>query len=133
MVLPVRARRAYRDTALLVVNHSDGSLSHIPEWMTRPEAAEFSPRDRVVMPVRNLRDLRSTLDVLLSSFSSDSVDGGGHAKTASVQSTRSVSSKSTSDLAGSDRASEAPAIAAQPIVGSPVRRKRRKAHQGERS
>src|SRR5262245_31539411 len=79
-------------TALLIVNHPDGSLRHVPEWMARPEAAVFSPRDRVVIPVRNLRDLRSTLDVLLSSFSSDSVDGGGHAKTASVPSTGSVSS-----------------------------------------
>src|SRR5262245_31539410 len=94
MVLPVRARRVYRDTALLIVNHPDGSLRHVPEWMARPEAAVFSPRDRVVIPVRNLRDLRSTLDVLLSSFSSDSVDGGGHATTASVPSTGSVSSRS---------------------------------------
>jgi len=35
--------------------------------MARPEAAVFSPRDRVVIPVRNLRDLRSAIDVLLSS------------------------------------------------------------------
>ena len=61
MVLPVRARRVYRDTALLVVRHPDGSLGHIPEWMTKPEAIAFSLRDRVVIPVRNLRDLRSTL------------------------------------------------------------------------
>jgi hypothetical protein len=33
--------------------------------MTGTEAAVFSLRDRVVIPVRNLRDLRSTLDVLL--------------------------------------------------------------------
>jgi hypothetical protein len=133
LVLPVRARRVYRDTALLVVNHPDGSLSHIPEWMTRPEAAVFNPCDRVVIPVRNLRDLRSTLDVLLSSFSSDSVDGGGHAKTASVQSNGFVSSEPARGSASSDRAREAPAIAAQPIVGSRVRRKHRKAQQGERS
>ena len=133
MVLPVIARRVYGDTALLVVRHPDGSRAHIPEWMTSTEVAVFSPRDRVVIPVRNLRDLRSTLDVLLSSFSNDSVDGGGHAKTTCVQSTGSVSSKSTSDSAGSDRASEALAIAAQPIVGSRVRRKPRKAQHGERS
>jgi hypothetical protein len=34
--------------------------------MTSTEAAVFSPRNRVVIPVRNLRDLRSTLDVLAS-------------------------------------------------------------------
>src|SRR5262245_28383486 len=133
MVLPVRARRIYRDTVLLVVNLPDGSLSHIPEWMARPEVAVFSPRDLLVIPVRNLLDLRSTLDVLLSSFSSDSVDGGRHAKTASVQATGSVSSESARGSASSDRAREALAIAAQPIVGSRVRRKHRKAHQGERS
>jgi hypothetical protein len=94
MVLPVIARRVYGDTALLVVRHPDGSRAHIPEWMTSTEVAVFSPRDRVVISVRNLRDLRSALDVLLSSFSSDSVDGGGHGKTTCVQSTESVSSES---------------------------------------
>ena len=133
MVLPVIARRVYGDTAHLVVRHPDGSRAHIPEWMTSPEVAVFNPRDRVVIPVRNLRDLRSTLDVLLSSFSNDSVDGGGHAKTASVQSTESVSGESARGSARSDRASEALAIAAQPIVGSRVRRKPRKAQHGERS
>jgi hypothetical protein len=39
--------------------------------MTRLEAVAFSLRNPVVIPVRNLRDLRSTLDVLLSSFSND--------------------------------------------------------------
>jgi hypothetical protein len=133
MVLPVIARRVYGDTALLVVRHPDGSRAHIPEWMTSTEVAVFSPRDRVVIPVRNLRDLRSAIDVLLSSFSNDSVDGGGHAKPRCVQSSESVSSESARGSASSDRASEALAIAAQPIVGSRVRRKPRKAQQGERS
>src|SRR5262245_47461663 len=131
MVLPVIARRVYGDTALLVVRHPDGSRAHIPEWMTSTEVAVFSPRDRVVIPVRNLRDLRSAIDVLLSSFSNDSVDGGGHAKTTFVQSTESVSSDSARGSA--DRASEALAIAAQPVVGGRVRRKSRKAQHGERS
>ena len=103
MVLPVRARRVYRDTALLIVRHPDGSLSHVPEWMTSPEAAVFSPRSLVVIPVRNLRDLRNTLDAL-SSFSSDSDDGGGRGNTTCRQSTKSVS---TGGSAGSARASEA--------------------------
>jgi|SRR4030095_3256455 hypothetical protein len=59
---------------------SNGGISHVPEWMTSPEAAVFSPRDLVVIPVRNLRDLRNTLDAL-SSFSSDSDDGGGRGNT----------------------------------------------------
>jgi hypothetical protein len=130
MVLPVRARRVYRDTALLIVRHPDGSLSHVPEWMTSPEAAVFSPRSLVVLPVRNLRDLRNTLDALLSSFSSDSDDGGGRGNTTCRQSTKSVS---TGDSAGSARASEALAIAAQPVVGGRVRRKHGKSYQGERS
>ena len=133
MVVPVIARKVYRDTAILVVRHPDGSLGYVPEWMTSPEAAAFSPRKLVVIPVRNLRDLRSTLDVLLSSFSSDSVDGGGNAKTTCRQSTGSVSSESARGSASSDRASEALAIAAHPIVRSRVRRKSRKAQHGERS
>lgn len=40
--------------------------------MTRAEAGAFSLRNLVMIPVRNLRDLRNTLDVFLSSLSSDS-------------------------------------------------------------
>jgi hypothetical protein len=133
MVVPVSARKVYRDTAILVVRHPDGSLGYVPEWMTSPEAAAFSPRKLVVIPVRNLRDLRSTLDVLLSSFSSDSVDGGGNAKTTCRQSTESVSTGPTDHPSGGAGASEAPAIAAQPVVGGRVRRKHRKVKYGERS
>ena len=77
MVLRVSARRVYRDTAILVVHHPDGSLGYVPEWMTSPEAAAFSPRKLVVIPVRNLRDLRNTLDVLLTSFFGDSDERRG--------------------------------------------------------
>src|SRR4029434_9192621 len=104
---------------------SNGGISHVPEWMTSPEAAVFSPRDLVVIPVRNLRDLRNTLDAL-SSFSSDSDDGGGRGNTTCRQSTKSVS---TGGSAGSARASEALAIAAQLVVGGRVRRKHGKSYQ----
>src|SRR5215471_9166817 len=48
----------------------------LPEWMARPEAAALGVRSPPLVPLQHLRELRITLDSLLSSLSDDSSSGG---------------------------------------------------------
>jgi len=49
----------------LTVSLPHGAALSIPEWMTRPEAATLGLQSSPVLPARALRDLRTTLDILL--------------------------------------------------------------------
>ena len=76
MALPVIACKVHRDVVVLLVDLPDSTLA-IPEWMARPEAAALGVRSPPLVPLQHLRELRITLDSLLSSLSDDSISGGG--------------------------------------------------------
>ena len=59
----VRRRRP----AHLVVRQPDGTLTCLPEWMTRPTASAFDVRDVPVLPRQALAALRAVVDACFSS------------------------------------------------------------------
>ena len=65
--LSVRFRRHHRrsDGMLLIVERPDGTLVHVPEWMTTPEAAGIELEDRPRLSLRSLAALRDSIDAFL--------------------------------------------------------------------
>jgi hypothetical protein len=51
---------------MLVVEQPDGTLTHVPEWMTAPAAAGASIRDTPRFPLGVLQELRLATDAALS-------------------------------------------------------------------
>ena len=94
MALPVTACKVHRNVIVLLVGLPDSTLA-IPEWMARPEAAALGLRSPPLIPVQHLRELRITLDSLLSSLSDDSISGGGHEATTGFRSTDFTSTEPT--------------------------------------
>ena len=77
----VRRRRP----AHLVVRQPDGTLSCLPEWMTRPEASAFDVRDVPVLPRRALAALRAVVDACFSSETEPMEGERGDAMAAKVE------------------------------------------------
>jgi hypothetical protein len=50
---------------MLVVRQPDGTLTHVPEWMTLPTAGSAEICDSPCFPLAVLRDLRLTADAAL--------------------------------------------------------------------
>ena len=63
-----------------VIEQSDGTLAHLPAWMTRCEAADLPDRSPPRLALAALQDLRRLLDQVLSSSASQSQRGGDHAQ-----------------------------------------------------
>src|ERR1700693_291418 len=93
MALPVTACKVHRDVVVLMVDLPDSTLA-TPEWMARPEAAALGVRSPPLVPLQHLRELRITLDSLLSSLS-DSIRGGGDEATTCFRSTDFSSTEPT--------------------------------------
>src|SRR6516165_7230079 len=93
MARPVTACKVHRDVVVLIVDLPDSTLA-IPEWMARPEAAALGVRSPPLVPLQHLRELRITLDSLLSSLS-DSIRGGGDEATTCYRSTDLSSTEPT--------------------------------------
>ena len=53
-------RHGFRGVTMLVVRQPDGTLTHVPEWMTLPAAGDADIRDTPRFPLAVLRDLRLT-------------------------------------------------------------------------
>ena len=64
----VSGRNSFRGVGMLVVRQPDGTLAHLPEWMSQPEAALLSITDEMPrLSVLVLAGLRATLDAVLAS------------------------------------------------------------------
>jgi hypothetical protein len=63
---------------MLVIQQPDGTLAQVPAWMFEPTAATFPIGGCVRLPLGTLRELRLTLDEVLSSVL-DSNAGGPNA------------------------------------------------------
>ena len=126
MTLAVTRRNVHRGIATLIICQPDGTIGHIPEWMTRPEAASFSLRDPPAISVQCLRDL---LDGILSLLPDDSISRGSHAPTTcSRKTTRSVPSEASRHTAAPRGVLGTPALGTASAGGDlvdPVQRQSR--------
>jgi hypothetical protein len=62
----VVGRREHSAERFLIVCQADGTRAYIPEWMTRPEAAQLAFRTAPRLPLASLLALCGQLDSLLS-------------------------------------------------------------------
>src|SRR6516165_9626397 len=125
MALPVTACKVHRDVVVLIVDLPDSTLE-IPEWMAQPEAAALGVRSPPLVPLQHLRELRITLDSLLSSLS-DSITGGGDEATTCFRST-----EPTQFRVARNGTRHARTIGPENAVGDFVQRSRAHFKQGER-
>src|ERR1700674_2081917 len=130
MALPVTACKVHRDVVVLIVDMPDSTLA-IPEWMARPEAAALGVRSPPLVPLQHLRELRITLDSLLSSLS-DSIRGGGDEATTCFRSTDFSSTEPTQFCVARDGTRRARTIGPENAAGEFVQRSRAHFKQGER-
>jgi len=130
MALPVTACKVHRDVVVLIVDLPDSTLA-IPEWMARPEAAALGVRSQPLVPLQHLRELRITLDSLLSSLS-DSISGGGDEATTYFRSTDFSSTEPTQFCVARDGTRRARTIGPENAAGDFVQRTRAHFKQGER-
>ena len=63
-------RKSWRGNPQLVVTDAQGVRYHIPEWMTAPEASQWSVREVPRLSVEALTDLRELLSAFLREPSS---------------------------------------------------------------
>ena len=68
----VRRRFNYRGTDLIAIAQPDGTLTCIPEWMTRESAARIKLTAEPHFSLEDLRSLRVEIDRLLEFLPSDS-------------------------------------------------------------
>ena len=68
----VRKRFTYRGTELVAIAQPDGTLTCIPEWMTRESAARIKLTAEPHFSLEDLRSLRVEIDRLLEFLPSDS-------------------------------------------------------------
>ncbi len=68
----VRRRFTYRGTDLVAIAQPDGTLTCIPEWMTRESAARIKLTAEPYFSLEDLRSLRVEIDRLLEFLPSDS-------------------------------------------------------------
>src|ERR1700704_3905026 len=108
----------------------DSTLA-IPEWMARPEAAALGVRSQPLVPLQHLRELRITLDSLLSSLS-DSIRGGGDEATTCFRSTDFSSTEPTQFCVARDGTRRARTIGPENAAGDFVQQSRAHFKQGER-
>lgn len=73
-------RHRHSDELYYVIEQPDGTLAHLPAWMTRCEAAELPDHSPPRLALAALHDLRRLLDQILSSSASQSLRGGDHAQ-----------------------------------------------------
>jgi hypothetical protein len=130
MALPVTACKVHRDVVVLIVDLPDSTLA-IPEWMARPEAAALGVRSPPLVPLQHLRELRITLDSLLSSLS-DSISGGGDEATTYFRSTDFSSTEPTQFCVARGGTRRARTIGPENAAGDFVQRTRAHFKQGER-
>ena len=100
--------------------------------MTRPEAAAFGLQSSPVLPVQTLRDLRTTLDILLSLPSDESVSGGSYEAATCLRSTDAEPTERTRPSVAREGAKRAGAVGAEPIVGDRTQGNHRHVRGGER-
>ena len=131
MALPVTACKVHRDVVVLIVDMPDSTLA-IPEWMARPEAAALGVRSPPLVPLQHLRELRITLDSLLSSLSDDSISGGGDEATTYFRSTDFSSTEPTQFRVARNGTRRARTIGPENAAGDFVQRSRAHFKQGER-
>ena len=123
--------KVHRDVVVLIVDLPDSTLA-IPEWMARPEAAALGVRSPPLVPLQHLRELRITLDSLLSSLSDDSSSGGGDEATTCFRSTDFASTEPTRFCVARDGTRRARTIGPENAVGDLVQWSRAHVKQGER-
>src|SRR5215468_3985199 len=132
LTLPVTARNIHRGVRALTVSLPDGAALSIPEWMTRPEAATFTLKSSPVLPARALRDLRITLDTLLSLLSDESASGGSYGATTCLRSTDSDQTEAARPSATGEGAKSSRTVGAESIVGDCVQQNHGHGRRGER-
>jgi hypothetical protein len=74
---------------MLVIEQPDGTMTHVPEWMTEPAAGMAEVRDAPRLPLAVLRDLRMAADAALSLLCGQD-SGGRHDASQSIHATRPV-------------------------------------------
>ncbi len=65
-------RHSFRGEAAYVVQQSDGSLTHLPIWMTEPAAAGFAQVSDPRLPLQALLDLQCLVEAALMARASES-------------------------------------------------------------
>ena len=80
----VKRHRHGDRAAYYVIEQPDGTLVHLPAWMTRSEAAELPDHSPPRLALTALHDLRRLLDQVVSSSASQSLRGDNHAQGSTV-------------------------------------------------
>ena len=85
-------RRRARGQTILIVRHPDRTQLHLPEWMTRPDAALLEVRELPRISLRALSDLRDLIAPLLLARDETRTGERDEPKTSQGSSRRTVSS-----------------------------------------
>ena len=92
-------RRRARGQTILIVRHPDRTQLHLPEWMTRPDAALLEVRELPRISLRALSDLRDLIAPLLLARDETRTGERDEPKTPQGASRRTVSSGTPVDPA----------------------------------
>ncbi|MCM8738561.1 hypothetical protein M5E06_31055 [Azospirillum sp. A1-3] len=89
-------RHRLRGEVMLVVEQPDGTVTHVPEWMTTPAAGNASLCDALRFPLGVLQELRLTTDAALSLLR-ERRNGGRYETPQSDRATRPVHADAADD------------------------------------
>ena len=73
-------QHSYRGETAYIVEQRDGTLTHLPIWMSDPESAKLDIVSDPHPSLEALLELRRVLDAVVSSPSSDAQSGGDSAR-----------------------------------------------------
>lgn len=120
----VAGRNRRGDEVSLTIRQPDGTLAHLPIWMTEDQAEAMMMTERPRLPLAYLHELRLELDACLTLLRDDSRHEGGdkHEATATLSPPiRSLRAQDPTGAGSSVRADEAIAAGERAAVGNTQR------------
>ena len=121
MVIVAGCRRHGEEVAL-IIRQPDGTMAHLPVWMTEDRAEAMMVTERPRLPLVHLRELRLELDACLNLLRDDSCREEGDKHETAPTPSAPIGALSTQDPTSTDssaRAEQAVALGECAAVGDP--------------
>jgi hypothetical protein len=116
--------RRHGEEVALIIRQPDGTMAHLPVWMTEDHAEAMMVTESPRLPLAHLRELRLELDACLSLLHDDSRRAEGDKHETAPTPSAPIEPLSTRDPTGTDssaRAKQAVAPGKHAAVGIPRR------------
>jgi hypothetical protein len=116
--------RRHGEEVALIIRQPDGTMAHLPVWMTEDRAEAMMVTESPRLPLAHLRELRLELDACLSLLHDDSRRAEGDEHETAPTPSAPIEPLSTRDPTGTDssaRAKQAVAPGKHAAVGVPRR------------